>query len=484
MSTVERIAKNTLFLFLSNIVGLFLSYFYLIYVTRYLGAGNWGILSFGLAFTSIVGFFTDIGLLSVTIRDIARDKSLTRKYMWNMAVLKLMLAIFSLVLTAIVLYLHPYPEDKTFVIYVILLSLIVTAFAGIFIGVFQAYERMEYVAFGSVLNNFVMVVGAFYAISRGWSVKEFAYIYLLAGIVLFIYNFAISAGRFSGPRVELSWDLCRYLVREAVPFGLSTFFIRIYYYIDTIMISFIILNPNEVMGWYNAAYRLVFVLSFIPTTFLMAIYPIMSKCFVSTDDSLRFMFERSFKYLLIIAIPIGVGITSLAGKIILFSYGPAYVPSAIALQILVWSEVLIFLNSAFGNLLNSINRQMVVAKQTMLASILNILLNLVLITEYSYIGASVATVITNSFAFIFLLVFVSRCGYQLSHKIVKDFSKVLVASFIMYIFIEYFKETNLILLIILSACIYFVTIYILKIMDEDDLQLFKKLIRRFKKIPG
>lgn len=244
------------------------------------------------------------------------------------------------------------------------------------------------------------------------------------------------------------------------------------------MISLIISNPNEVMGWYNAAYRLVFVLSFIPTTFLMAIYPIMSKCYLSTDDSLKFMFERSFKYLLIISIPIGVGVTSLAGKIILFSYGVAYAPSTIALQILVWSEVLIFLNSAFGNLLSSINRQVVVAKQTMITSILNILLNMVLISKYSYIGASVATVITNCFAFILLFVFVSRSGYPLPNKTVSDLSKVLAASFIMYLFIEYFKETNLILLIILSAILYFITIYLLKIMDDNDMQLLKKLLGR------
>lgn len=271
-------------------------------------------------------------------------------------------------------------------------------------------------------------------------------------------------------------DLFRYLLREAIPFGLSTFFIRIYYYIDTIMISIIISNPNEIMGWYNAAYRLVFVLSFIPTTFLMAIYPIMSKCYVSKDDSLRFMFERSFKYLLIIAVPMGFGITTLASKIILFSYGPNYAPSVIALQILVWSEVFIFLNSVFGNLLNAINKQVVVAKQTMLASLLNIILNLLLIVQFSYVGASIATVITNCFSFIFLLFFISKNGYGLSNRTVVDLAKILVACSIMYIFIRVFEEMNLIILIITSICIYFLAIYLLKIMDNADLQLFKKLI--------
>lgn len=476
MSTVHRIAKNTLSLFLSNVVGLGLSFFYLIYTTRYLGAENYGILSFALAFTSLAGFFTDIGLLTVTIRDVARDRSLTRKYMGNMALLKLALAIFTVASVSLIMYFHPYPQNTTTVIYIILLSVILNAFAGIFIGLFQAYEQMEYVAIGSVLNNFVMLIGALYATSQGLGLIEFAYIYLIAASVLLIYDFVFSCRKIALPHIEIDLGLCWYLLKEAVPFGLSTFFLRIYYYIDTIMISFIISNPNEIMGWYNAAYRLVFVLSFIPTTFLMAIYPIMSKCYVSADGALRFMFERSFKYLLIIAIPIGVGITSLASKIILISYGPDYAPSAISLQILVWSEVFIFLNSAFGNLLYAINKQMIVAKQTMFASLLNILLNLVLISRFSYIGASVATVITTFSSFLFLYLFVCRNGYKFSSKIAVDLSKVLAASSVMYLFINIFGDINLILLIVLSMFVYFVTIYLLKIMDDMDLQMLKKLI--------
>ena len=179
------------------------------------------------------------------------------------------------------------------------------------------------------------------------------------------------------------------MIREAIPFGLSSAFARIYYYIDTIMISLVISNPNEAMGWYNAAYRMVLILAFIPVTFLGSIYPVMSNYYVTSDKYLGFMFERSFKYLMALAIPIGIGTTVLANELILLIvHGPDFAPSTIALQILIWSEVLIFINSAFGYLLNSINRQMIMAKQTMLAAALNIILNLVLIPKYSYVGAS------------------------------------------------------------------------------------------------
>ncbi|MFA7204482.1 MAG: oligosaccharide flippase family protein, partial [Candidatus Caldatribacteriota bacterium] len=80
MNTVQRILKNSLFLLLSNIVSKILAFFYIIYIARYLGAEGFGVFSFALAFTSIFGVLVDLGLNSLTVREIARSKSLTGKY--------------------------------------------------------------------------------------------------------------------------------------------------------------------------------------------------------------------------------------------------------------------------------------------------------------------------------------------------------------------------------------------------------------------
>ena len=53
------------------------------YTARYLGAEGFGILSFALAFTGIFGVFTNLGLSTLTVREVARDKSLASKYLGN-----------------------------------------------------------------------------------------------------------------------------------------------------------------------------------------------------------------------------------------------------------------------------------------------------------------------------------------------------------------------------------------------------------------
>ena len=56
MNTVQRIAKNTGVLAISQVINSILGFFLLIYIARYLGEVGFGKYSFALAFT---GLFTD-----------------------------------------------------------------------------------------------------------------------------------------------------------------------------------------------------------------------------------------------------------------------------------------------------------------------------------------------------------------------------------------------------------------------------------------
>ena len=85
MNTVQRIAKNTGVLLISQIASYILGFFFIIYTARYLGAEGFDVLSFALAFTGIFGVFSDLGLSTLTVREVARDKTQASKYLGNIA---------------------------------------------------------------------------------------------------------------------------------------------------------------------------------------------------------------------------------------------------------------------------------------------------------------------------------------------------------------------------------------------------------------
>ncbi len=116
-----------------------------------------------------------------------------------------------------------------------------------------------------------------------------------------------------------------------------------------------------------------------------------------------------------------------------------------------------------------------VTYQTAAAAVLNIVLNLLLIPGYSYIGASVATVITEFFAFLFLLYFTMKTKYRLSRKSIYDIIKILISGPLILVLFLGFKIDTLI-----SVAIFFILypfiIYLLRVLDEDDIIILKKLI--------
>ena len=216
----------------------------------------------------------------------------------------------------------------------------------------------------------------------------------------------------------------------------------------------------------------------IPSIINVSIFPIMSRFYVSSKDSLRFAYETYFRYMVMVGIPIGFGTTLLADRIILLIFDAEYKNSIIALQILVWSSVFIFLSSALARLLESSNRQLTITKITAINALANVILNLILIPKFSYIGASIATVITEFSALMFGIVVCSNLGYGLSKKNLIGLSKITIASLSMSIFIVCLRDLNLLFLILLSAGFYFFILYLLSWFEEVDIEIVRSIVSR------
>ena len=477
MSSIQRIARNTVLLLLSNVAGFVLGFFFTMYVARYLAAEGFGVLSFALAFTAIFGVLTDIGLQTLMIREITRDKSLAQKYLSNIAVLKVVLGIITFGLIALTAQLAHYPAETVRVVYLLGLSVVLGAFSTMFYGLFRAYERMEFEALGGALSGGLLLAGALWGIHHDYSIAGFAWVYFVASIIILGYCFVVAVWRFTMPRIEVDLRFWKETLQQAWPFALSGVFLAIYLWIDSVMIS--AMKGNEAVGWYNAAYRLILILTFVPAAYFGAVFPSMSRFHVSSKEFLRFIHERSFKYLLMLGVPIGVGMTILANKIIVLIFGSGYYPSVIALQILIWSTVFSFIGGVFANLFQSINRQMVLAWVLGSAAVLKVVLNFILIPGHSYTGACIATLASSMVVLALSSIWISRIGYGISLKnTIAIIIRVLVASAIMCVFVFYLNNFYILALIPLAALLYVAVLYIIGGIDEEDVSLLRSVVRQ------
>ena len=164
----------------------------------------------------------------------------------------------------------------------------------------------------------------------------------------------------------------------------------------------------------------------------------------------------------------------LSDKIILFICGSEYINSIVALQILSWDILLIFLYTILGGFLVSIDKQNKMAIAAAITAIVNVIINLILIPYFSYVGAAVATVSSELILFGIYFYLVSKHIYLLPiHKIL---IKPIIALFVMCLFIYFLNSLGLFVLVALGAIIYFATLFLIKGISKEDFALIRQII--------
>jgi len=420
MTIFKRTAKNAGILFASGILAKMLNFFYTVSMARYLGAEFFGILSFAMAFALIFAVFADLGLQTLSVREIARNKTLTGKYLRNIAAIKLILGFIVFIFIIIVLQFIHYPFETTYVIYLISLSVLVNSFNNMFYAIYQAHEKMRYIGIAYVLNSILMFFGVIAFIYLKLNIVDFAYVYLLSAILILIFNLInIVRGGFIRLNItknkeykienkienKIDFNFWKNLLKNSIPFGLTSIFVIIYFKIDSVMLG--IMKTAQAVGYYNAAYRLIDVFTALfPAVIFSAIFPVMSR-YLGFHDKLKKIYIFSFKLSFFIGAAVSIATMFLAKYIILIIYGFGYNESSMPLKILVWAFFLICLSSVTSGLLSSVNKQKIVTIGAGMGAFVNVGLNFFLIPYYSLNGSAIATVITELFM---LILYISQAS--------------------------------------------------------------------------
>lgn len=472
MSGIKTLTKNTAAIMLSQLFSRISSFVLIVCIARYLNDVGLGRYAFALSFTGLFVVLSEIGLRELLIREVARKREAGKKFLNNAIGIKIVFSLLAFGLMCVVINLFHYPQETTFAVYIIGISVIFNSVARLINSLFCAYERMEYESISVVVERIVSSGLGVWLLVMGRGLREVALALLIGSFFNVMISLYLTSRKITKLSVEMDWGFWKRLLKDALPFGIVYIFVIIYFQIDTVMLS--LMKGDAIVGWYNAAYKLIFALQIIPVAFVSALFPIISRFFVSSKDSLKIAFERSFKYLFIIGFPLAVGTTLLGEKIILSIYGKEFLPSVASLKILIWVATIMFLTYLFGNVLGSIDKQITLVKVAGLNALVNILMNLLLIPKFSHIGASIATFVTECVGFMLYFIFLSKYLHRL--PLAKLTFKPIAAGILMGIFILTFGDMSWLLLASLSAVLYFLALFLLKTLNREEVLLFKKAL--------
>lgn len=178
MSKLKIIVKNAVLILISQILLLLMGFFTLVFMARYLGVSSFGILSLALSISGIFAIIVDMGLGTLMIREISRNKSIADKYIPNVILMKVILSVFTFGLVALLVYIIKYPVIVDVVIYILTISVIINAFTVIFTSIFQANQKMEYISISTIINSASLLLGTLIGIFYHLNIIYFAFIYI------------------------------------------------------------------------------------------------------------------------------------------------------------------------------------------------------------------------------------------------------------------------------------------------------------------
>ena len=460
-TTGQTIFKNTLWLSLAEFFKNGIRFLIQIFLARELGSVGYGLLSFALSFAGIFGFLADFGFSILILREVSRDKSKTKKYFDNILFIKLILGLVTFLLIMLSAQVIVAEKSTRFLIYLAGVSVIVNTFSDFFRSFFRAFEKMQWEAVSKISEGILLaLIIGFLVVKRSANLEEIFYSYIAVGIIILILNLIILSKRFLKEKLfkefKIDYQETKLILRKSLPLVFSAVFISIYYNIDQIMIG--VISTKKELGYYSAAQRIIYGLSMFYMITLIVFSPKIAYFFKKDLKQLLLLLKKMNKVMLAIAVPMGIGGTVLAPEIINFIFGGEYTRAILAFQILIWSQVIVFINACYGNTLVMCGKQKKFLRGVSAGAVINIIFNFILITKFSLYGASVATVITQLLVFIYMYLTLSKEIVRI--KFYKYLTKPLLASLAMATVLIFLKASfSVLILIPVGIILYFLLLF-------------------------
>nr|WP_321258587.1 flippase [uncultured Pseudodesulfovibrio sp.] len=383
-------------------------------LTRGLGETGFGDYSVIIAWLGVTAALADFGLSKTGIREMSIAGSSFSAVAGNLFLIKLLYSLAALAIAFVFIPFMPYAQPLKNALHVGLCAVVFISLAAVFQGIFQIRLKMHFMALSESIASVSILVLSWYFLGAGYGLLAIVAILVFGKVLICLLNWV-----FSRPLARLSFSISGptmwSMVVPAVPLGISGFMAIVYFRLDIMMLSW--LKPVSHSGIYGAAYRIIEVGSVIPSVFMGILFPLLSRAFAESKGDLPRHYARAYKTLSLAAVPMLVGGVILANPLMKLITGPGFgdgasvfstaamhglSPTALTFLILLPTSAMMFIGELHGNMIIAGNEQQCLMRVYLWLVPLNMVLNLLFIPSFSYLGAACATTVTEVFAFVYM----------------------------------------------------------------------------------
>lgn len=478
---------------LITLIGVFISklfnYAYRLIISR-LGTENYGIISLATAITAILAIFTSIGLDFGVVRYVAYYKSkndVARLKGTFLSAIKISLFL-GIIFSVVLFFISDFISKNFFqnpnlsvVLKIFSLVLVFEAIRRIITETLRAFQEIKYyVITRNIIEPVFNFLLALLFIFLGYGLIGVSFAYVAAIFISFVVAFYLLEKKvfpMFNSKISALYEN-KELLSYSMPLLFSTALARFLVWLDIIFLGFF--KTASDVGIYNTAIPTSQLLLMAPTIFLGLFVPVVTELIAKNNhEEIKNIYQTTTKWIVFINLPISIFFIINSREMLRILFGPEYSTGYIALIILTIGNLASSLFYGSRYMLDSLKKTRFILLNTIIITVINIILNLLLIPKYGIMGAAIAT--SSTVALFGVLNFARVYTINKINIFNVNYIKSIIATLIAILSLIFlFKVTgfkSLILSFVFFMVIYSVVMIITKAMSKDDIELIKTILR-------
>lgn len=486
MSIARKILASTGYQVIGKLITIALSIVTIKVITSYLG----GVEGYG-EYTTIYEFLAffavgaDMGIYTIAIREISRDRNSEAKILGNIVGLRLVLVITMMLLAVVTAFMIPQYASTRIALGVSIaaFSIFFTMLHGSMCSLLQVHYKMAFATLSSVFGKIIVLsyilFVVYYLTPRGLPVQTGFFHLLIAGVIgnfcmyLMVHWYSHRLIRW---RIQFDFAFWKSVMKYTLPYGIAIILNTLYFRIDTILLTLLRADYLLQAGIYGVAVRVLEALNIIPIYFMNSVLPVLSKYVEEGSERVGLMIRYSCLFLALMGFPLVFGgiifgreiVSLVSTENFLSNYAEGYLGSDVALQVLFFALLIAFFNTMLGYSLVAHNQQSKLLWVNGSGALFNIVLNIIFIPYYGFLAAAATSILSE-------LLVLTMLYYSVRRLVSIDFGgwsfiKIVFAALLMAAII-YLLHTGLmihwLLLVPLGALIYGIFILMFGVVTKD-----------------
>ena len=361
------------------------------YASRIMMADGIGQVNFFQSIISYISLFTCLGIPMYAIREVAKVRDNPEK-MTRITVEILLLHAFLTLLgyMAVAVICLTVTKVQTDIPLFLLLSATIFFTAIGCEWFYQGIEDFKYVAIRGLLVKLLSVVLLFLFVKTKEDILWYGAYTVLGVLGGNIFNFIRLRKYLHRDVIDFrALHPLRHLKPALHVFALNVV-ISIYLQLNNVLLGF--MKDAEAVGYFTAATKIMMITMSISSSLGAVIMPRTSNLIAEGRmDEFRILIQKSYDFVLALAMPLTVGLIFTSPSIILLLSGEGFAPAVLTSQIVASNILMVGLSGVMGiQVLYPLGKINIVILCTLIGAAVNVFFNVLLIPRYGHNGTAVA----------------------------------------------------------------------------------------------